>query len=136
MSYSKKVSADRVHVSVRSLTLNLLQFFYLSVHYCKSSLPTSECDHVFSVFPAQGRPGPLGEVGQSGPEGSRGGPGARGPKGEKGHIGLKGPSGPKGDKVPCSVLLLVEMLVLLNKRLASQLITTFNSNYCISCLNN
>lgn len=27
MSYSKKVSADRVHVSVRSLTLNLLQFF-------------------------------------------------------------------------------------------------------------
>lgn len=101
-----------------------------------SSLSTSECDHVFSVFPPQGRPGQLGEVGQSGPEGSRGGQGARGPKGEKGHIGLKGPSGPKGDKVPGSVLILVEMLVLLNKRLASQLITTFHSNYSIPCLNN
>lgn len=69
----------------------------------------------FLYSPLQGRPGPLGEVGQSGPEGSRGGPGARGPKGEKGHIGLKGPSGPKGDKVPGSVLFLVEILVLLEK---------------------
>lgn len=69
--------------------------------------------HVSSVSPPQGRPGPLGEVGQSGPEGARGGPGSRGPKGEKGHIGLKGPSGPKGDKVPGSLLILVEILVLL-----------------------
>lgn len=93
-------------MSVRSLTLNPQQCFI-----CLLIALKSECDHVFSVFPPQGRPGPLGEVGQSGPEGSRGGQGARGPKGEKGHIGLKGPSGPKGDKVPGSVLTSVEILV-------------------------
>lgn len=79
--------------------------------------------HVVSVFPPQGRPGPLGEAGQSGPEGARGGPGARGPKGEKGHIGLKGPSGPKGDKVHGSVLILIEILVLLKTGFTNQFIT-------------
>lgn len=87
----------------------------------------------FCFFLLQGRPGPLGEVGQSGPEGARGGPGARGPKGEKGHIGLKGPSGLKGDKVPGAVLILVEILVLLSKRLTSRLITRSlcNISLCI-----